>query len=359
VREAVNFLPRSKKNLWVRSFRQATHFRISGIFLKYFWFHLLILITLILCLVSACGKNVSSDSAPSSPLQTSDCRIVEHAMGETCVPLNPQRVVTIDPLSLENVLAFGIQPVGVAMSPGWLNDRDYLRDRLSGIEAVGDFTQPSLEKILALKPDLILGLTEDEKIYSQLTQIAPTVLFDFESSEQWKDILTRNAETLGMTDVANQLMAAYGDRLNDFKTQMSVSAASPEKNYPQQFEVSIIRIYPNTISIYPRNSFVGLIVEDAGLARPPAQNQPGHLDISKESLQIADGDAIFLWSSEPEQVQQEMQTKIAKLKADPLWQQLNAVQQGKVYEVPNYWIGYSILTANAVIDDLFKYLVKE
>jgi iron complex transport system substrate-binding protein len=353
----VNFLPSSKKILWVQNFRQATHFLVSGVFFKYFSFHLLILIALVLCLVSACDNNFSSNSVSNSPLQ-SDCRIVEHAMGKTCVPLNPQRVVTIDPFSLENVLAFGIQPVGVAASSDWLEDRDYLRDSLLNIETVGDFTQPSLEKILTLKPDLILGLTEDKKIYSQLMQIAPTILFDFASSGQWKDILMHNAETLGMTDVANQLMMAYSDRLDEFKTQMSVGATSPGKDHSQQLEVSIIRIYPNIISIYPRDSFAGSIVEDAGLARPPAQDQPRQLNISKESLRIADGDVIFLWSSESGQVQQELQTKIVKLKADPLWQQLNAVQQGRVYEVPSYWIGSSILTANALIDDLFKCLVE-
>jgi iron complex transport system substrate-binding protein len=40
-----------------------------------------------------------------------------------------------------------------------------------------------------------------------------------------------------------------------------------------------------------------------------------------------------------------------------LWQQLNAVKQGKVYQVPDYWIGYGPLAANAVIDDLYKYIL--
>ncbi len=339
----------SKRLVGVQKRGKHIDFQVSGI-LKYLSSYLLALVTLIICLVSACDNNVSSNPVSDSSLRPSDCRIVDHAMGETCVPLNPQRVVTIDPFSLENVLAFGVQPVGVAASSDWLEERNYLHNRLSGIEVVGDFTQPSLEKILALKPDLILGLTEDKQIYPQLMQIAPTVLFNFESSRQWKDILMHNAETLAMTDVANQLMVAYNNRLADFKAQMDTRL--------QRLQVSIIRIYPNTISIYSRDSFVGSIIEDAGLARPPVQNQPGQLDISKESLQIADGDVIFLWSNEFGQTQQEVDTKITNLKADPLWQQLNAVQQGRVYEVPNYWIGYSILTANVVIDDLFKYLVK-
>ncbi|PSB23096.1 iron-siderophore ABC transporter substrate-binding protein, partial [filamentous cyanobacterium CCP2] len=42
----------------------------------------------------------------------------------------------------------------------------------------------------------------------------------------------------------------------------------------------------------------------------------------------------------------------------PLWSTLSAVQQGRVYEVPGYWIGDGPIAANAVIDDLFKYLVE-
>jgi len=49
---------------------------------------------------------------------------------------------------------------------------------------------------------------------------------------------------------------------------------------------------------------------------------------------------------------------IPQLKQKPLWQRLQAVQQNRVYIVsfPN-WTGGSLFAANAVIDDLFKYLV--
>jgi iron complex transport system substrate-binding protein len=322
---------------------------LASRFPKRFSLALLTLITLIFCLVVACGNDPSPSDIPHASLQTSDCRVVKHVMGETCVPLHPQRVITIDPFSLENVLAFGIQPVGIAASSDWLSDRDYLRDRLSTVESIGDFDQPNLEKILALKPDLILGLTETDQVYSQLRQIAPTVLFDFETSGQWKDILMHTADALGKTDIANQIMTTYSDRLDQFQARMG--------DRLPELEVSVIRIYPNTISIYASNTFVGSIIEAAGLARPPLQSPTGQLDISKESLQIADGDVIFLWSHESGQARQKVQTEIAKLKADPLWQKLNAVQQGQVYEVPSYWIGSSILSAHAVVDDLFKYLV--
>lgn len=52
----------------------------------------------------------------------------------------------------------------------------------TGIVNLGDVEAVNLERVLALKPDLILGLANSAAPYSQLSQIAPTVLVDFEHS---------------------------------------------------------------------------------------------------------------------------------------------------------------------------------
>jgi iron complex transport system substrate-binding protein len=45
-------------------------------------------------------------------------------------------------------------------------------------------------------------------------------------------------------------------------------------------------------------------------------------------------------------------------KKRPLWKKLKAVQQGRIYLVNGYvWTGSSYLAANAVINDLYKYLI--
>lgn len=346
-------LPPSGHNI-----RRLANFPASR-FLKRFSLPLLTLITLIFCLISACENSSSQIDTHDSLLQTSNCRVIEHAMGKTCVPLNPQRVITLDPFALENVLAFGMQPVGIAVSSDWLEDRDYLRDYLSDSEMLGNFYQPSLEKILALKPNLILGLTKDEKIYPQLTQIAPTVLFELENSGQWKDILMHNANSLDKVDVANQIMADYNARLDNFKTQMGIDNIPSKKASPHQITVSIIRVTDSGIAPYLSNNFCSNILRDAGLNLIP---EPGNYDgwlISKERISELDADVIFVWSyGYPPETSQEAQSVSELIKADPLWQQLEAVEEGHVYVVPSYWIGSSILSAHAVIDDLFKYLVE-
>ena len=72
---------------------------------------------------------------------------------------------------------------------------------------------------------------------------------------------------------------------------------------------------------------------------------------------VQDGDVIFVWSfgATPE-IAQANQAGLEQMKTDPLWLQLNAVQQGKVYEVGHYWNSGSPLTASLVLDDLLEYL---
>lgn len=296
-----------------------------------------------------------SDRGSATPA----CRQIQHAMGETCVPLNPQRVVTIDPFSLENVLALGIQPVGVSVSSAWLDERQYVRDRLTGVEIVGDLNQPNLEKVLALKPDLILGLVDADTVYAQLSQIAPTVSFNFQGSGQWKEILLHNAESLGKMELADRLLVAYGDRLAELKRLMQKSETASANRFSQMQTVSVLRVTNGGVSPYLSDSFCSSILQDAGLNLIAAPGDELGGLVSVERVHELDADIIFVWSyGYPPTQSLKTQFLLASIKADPIWQQLSAVQQGRIYAVPSYWIGSGILSANAVIDDLFKHLVE-
>ncbi len=329
-------------------------------------FRLCLMMVFTIFLVAACSGNLPPNTAsrriPSSASLSasstkSDCRIVKHAMGETCVPTNPQRVVTLDVVTLEDALALGIKPIGaVTSSVDW----PHLQNKLEGVENIGVVGEPNLEKVLALKPDLILGIDYQQNIYNQSSQIAPTVMAKFENSGDWKEILALVGEALGKTETAERVMADYYARLEKFKTQMG--------DRLNQTEVSVVYLYPEMITLYTKAGFIGTVLEDAGLPRPPSQNlnadATGQKDslseiqyrISRELFRYADGDVMFLIANDGDP---ERQKVFKKLKADPLWSQLNVIQQGKAYEVPDYWIGPGPIAANLVIDDLFNYLVEQ
>ncbi|TVQ22996.1 MAG: iron-siderophore ABC transporter substrate-binding protein [Leptolyngbya sp. DLM2.Bin15] len=316
---------------------------------------------LLTCLVvvilgSACTPNASTQM--DGAIASADCRVIRHARGETCVPHTPQRIVVLG--GLDDALSLGIKPIG---SDGLNAEGIHLSGLLDGIEDVGGNDAPSIEKILALKPDLIIGGDYVVADYGILSKIAPTVLIPFEHSGQWKDFFMHVAEALDKTTEAERVMGDYYARLDEFQAQMGGRAAD--------MNISIVRVYPTHVNLYLKDSFCGTVVADAGLSRPPSQDLTAseasvlfsnniQYTISREKLSDADGDAIFLWTyGFQDDVAQQAQTQKDKLVADPLWSTLTAVQNGRVYEVPSYWIGDGPIAANAILDDLFKYLVED
>ena len=303
---------------------------------------------LVVVAIASCNNNTSQ---PNSAL-TENCRVIQHAMGETCVPLNPQRIVVLGPTMLEATLALDRKPVGSPLNfvPPFLDKE--------GIVDLGDSDAINIERVLALKPDLILGIALDTPPYSQLTQIAPTVLIEFEHSGEWKEDFAFAGEVLGKSEKVERIMADYYQRAKEFQQKMTTS---------NETEVSIVRIYPTYINLYTKSGFIGTVLEDAGLSRPPSQDldlektktladNPIQYTISKEVIDKADGDAVFIVVGDWDKKIDEM---LASLKTDPLWAKLDAVQKEKVYEVEGYWIGTGVIAANAVLDDLFEYLVEK
>ncbi|HEY9767134.1 MAG TPA: ABC transporter substrate-binding protein [Coleofasciculaceae cyanobacterium] len=300
----------------------------------------------------ACSNNSpETTTSKLASLSTAEYRIVKDAIAQIKVPLNPQRIVTLHGKALESILALNVKPVGTTLNGDRDRQPDFLSKQLANVEILGSFGEPNLEKVLLLKPDLILDW-DTENIYSQLSQIAPIIVTEDNPSNSWQPNLKVYAEALGKPEAAEKIIANYYARLKQFKAEIN------KKGKP--LTVSVIRIYPQGIAFYQPDSFSGSILTDAGLSRPPLQRQGGGQQlISQELISEADADVIFYWAYGDDYYSkaERIENSLEQFKSDPLWLQLNAVKQGKVYQVPDYWIGYGPLAANAVIDDLFKYLL--
>ncbi|WP_260675923.1 iron-siderophore ABC transporter substrate-binding protein [[Scytonema hofmanni] UTEX B 1581] len=298
--------------------------------------------------VSACSINIDQ-RVTSTKQPVEDCRVVQHAMGKTCIPRNPQRVVTLWIGTLANSLALGIKPIAsvyIISEPL----QEYLRGKVDGVKPVGSLTEPNLEKILLLKPDLILSNTRLQNIYKQLSYIAPTLVLSLPSPPSpWKQNLEDLAKVLDKEEANQQLINQYWRRIEKLKLALGdrlsflqVSVATVSKN--------------NTIYAYGEKHPVGNVLNDIGLQRPLAQRGDFYYinDISEERLSDIDGDVIFFLYRGGKDAKKALE----KLQQKLLWRQLKAVQQNHVYLVDAaHWHGQDILAMNAVIDDLFKYLV--
>jgi iron complex transport system substrate-binding protein len=304
-------------------------------------------------LIVACQVNSGQNPASqSSAMETENCRMVEHTAGKTCVPDNPERVVVLGVATIGDVLALGVKPVGTILYFNKSNAPPYLEGKLEGVETVGTGNEPNLETILSLNPDLIIMMHPNQGSYNKLSQIAPTVADDWFGYDDWKDHFNFVASVLGKTKEAEEIWANYHRRIEELR------AALPD-NY-QDIQVSFVRICCGKLATDVKNSFSGQILNDIGLSRPPVQDievKGGLTSFSEEAIPDMDGDVIFVVVDREDEEAEKM---FEQLKQNPLWNQLEAVQEGKVYPVnlPT-WRGGNPLAADAVIDDLFKYLVEK
>lgn len=316
-----------------------------------------LLMSLTIVLLWACGHRIPQDGEsflrPVSGSSASECRLIKHVMGETCVPNQAQRIVVIDHSTLEALIALGVEPIGTATRVArWGSPfPPYLEAQLQGINTIGDDSQPSLEKIVQLKPDLILAADWLGGIYDKLSRIAPTVLFDWYVKQDVQAYLRQIAQIVNRTEQAEKLLADYHRRIKDFKVAMGQRLETTE--------VSVIQYGFDRLRLTSKSIFAGKILEDAGVSRPPMQDvfDPGGvIDISLELLPEIDGDVLLLFNPRTQNEKQLLE----KLQRNPLWSKLNAVNQERVYYVDaQHWMFGNILAADHILDDLFQYLVQE
>ncbi|MEC4806426.1 MAG: iron-siderophore ABC transporter substrate-binding protein [Jaaginema sp. PMC 1079.18] len=282
----------------------------------------------------------------SAPLDETQAHVIHHNLGETLVPNHPQRIITLGNAALETALAVGIKPVGAAPwvasgnvgdFPGFLS-----AEQVEGIEYLGDVNQPSLEKMIQLKPDLILGNQgEHQTIYPILSKIAPTVLYD-PLKLRWQENLRGYGMALNQEVVVRQIIQDYDRKI--VQLQASLGEKPPQ--------VTIARFLPSQVRLYENQSHIRQIMQDAGLKPPAAQNQNRLKEvISLETIPKADAEIIFIARSDPRSRLYRQFTQ------NPLWQNLKAVQSDRVYFVNfEYWIGgEGAIAANLVLDDLLQF----
>jgi iron complex transport system substrate-binding protein len=263
-----------------------------------------------------------------------------HAMGESCIPESPQRIVVLDTGELDNALALGAAVVGAPVNDA-LQYQVYLSDQLDGISDTGTISEPNFEAILALSPDLILGSKQRyEAIYEQLTQIAPTVLTE-SLRVPWQDNFRLHADALGKTAEAEQILADYDAHIAELQSTLGDALESTT--------ISIIRFRPGQVRLYLKSSYIGYILQDVGLKRPESQDQDVFsAEISIEEMQQVDADYIFVTGYDVEDSERETFLN------SPLWQTLSAVQNKHVIDVnDDTWIaGLGVQAANLVLDDV-------
>ncbi|HIT75097.1 MAG TPA: ABC transporter substrate-binding protein [Candidatus Avipropionibacterium avicola] len=176
-------------------------------------FNLLLALTMVLSLASACSSDPGSEPATGDD---STAISIDHIFGTTTLDAVPTRIVSLDAPWTDTLLALGVQPVGYAVDAASPDGMAW--QELSADSESFDTTEGlPYEQIAALDADLIVGSYSviDEEVHRRLSEIAPTVArLDDSQVTAWEDLVTAGGALLDKTDEATILIDGLNARID-------------------------------------------------------------------------------------------------------------------------------------------------
>ncbi|WP_216827065.1 iron-siderophore ABC transporter substrate-binding protein [Streptomyces globosus] len=288
--------------------------------------------------LSACGggsQKAESKSGASADAGTASAAFpvtVEHKYGSTTIDKEPKRVVTLGLSDQDAVLALGIKPVGAV---DWFKEQPYgkwpwTKDKWGSAkpEIVGERDEYNIEKIAALKPDLVIaqysGMKKEQyDTLSKFTKVVaqPKDLPDYGASWQ---VMTRQIGTsLGKAAETDKLIADVDAR---FK---AVRDRHPE--FAQKTLVVADSFEAGKYSAFTRTDPKSIFFQELGFTLKPEIDtlaKPGFnvVELSAEKLNVLDVDRV-VWVTSSTGAND-------RIKAEPLYRNLKVHQEKRDLFVP-------------------------
>ncbi|AZB44331.1 iron-siderophore ABC transporter substrate-binding protein [Bacillus sp. FJAT-42376] len=320
------------------------------------WLSAAALLLSLTLLLAACGGKTETKKEEANPEEAYQ---IKHAMGEAKIPKKPERVVVLTNEGTEAVLAMGVKPVGAVQS--WLGDPwyDHIKKDMKDVKTVGTESEVNLEAIAALKPDLIIGnKMRQEAVYEKLNAIAPTV-FSETLRGDWKENFSLYSKALDREEEGKKVIGDFDKRIDSIKEQAGDKLSQ---------KVSVVRFMAGKTRVYYDDSFSGVIFKQLGIKHPEGtdklfaadQKDQFMREVGKEAIPQMDGDMIFYFTYAPPGDTEAVKTE-EEFTKDPLWQNLNAVKNNKVYKVDDaIWnTAGGVMAANKMLDEVEKYIVQK
>ncbi len=274
--------------------------------------------------------------------------IVTDVRGEVQIPAEPQKIVDLSGNS-DILSILGYKVIGTANSDAYDYTKfpSYLEETLKGAEILGYSMQDTMdiEAVMNLNPDLIVISTVQEKMYDQLSEIAPTVMIQLEALN-WKDDIKTFAKVFNKEAEADKWLADYEEKAKE--TGDKIKSEYGEDTTYLSFLASGGQFF-----VFDGAGFGSVLYEDMGLAKP--EGMPEQSDISLpvvtyEGLASIKTDYIFLIAT-PED--------LAQLESNAIWNSLPAVKEGKVVVLdssPYFNQGYSSVGRELLVDEIGEML---
>ena len=286
------------------------------------------------------GHNAESNNTS----QTFKEKTIVHDFGTTELKKAPKRIVILDNLYGEILDPLHITPVGATTGQADSQEFSTLFKKQykdAKVVSVGWQGSPDLDKIAELKPDLILMTGEQENLYEELSEIAPTVGYQINTDENW-DYHETSLKVAEIFDKRDEMKKDL-DRVD---AREAVFAENVKAKFGNQ-KLMYLRVTDNDIRYYAYGHF-GYLYDTYHFNRAETFNPDDMFQvIDPDKLKDINPDLLIVQADSQELLEN-------KLKNNPVWSSLKAVQNNKVIyaDYSTYMLGFGIVSQEAIMKQI-------
>lgn len=240
--------------------------------------------------LSACSSQTSQTEKTAAKAENKPTTITyQSENGPVEVPANPQRVVVLSSFA-GNVMALKVNLVGV---DSWSKMNPRFDTTLKAAQEVSD---ESLEKLIELKPDLIIGLSSVKNV-DKLKQIAPTVTYTYGKV----DYLTQHLEIGKLLNKEKEAQAW----ITDFKKRAQKAGEDIKTKIGADKTISVVENFDKQLYVFGNNWGRGteILYQEMKLEMPKKVKEmalkDGYYALSLEVLPEYAGDFV-IFSKNPD-----------------------------------------------------------
>jgi len=263
--------------------------------------------------------------------------LMAHASGE-------QRIIALEWLPLELLMALGVIPAGAAELNGY---RQWVGEPVlpATVVDVGLRTEPNLELITQMKPTLILYSQGYGPDPSRFMRIAPGLGFTFNEGGTGKPLTSARRSLRVLAKHIGRVPQAVA-HLADLDSQMARLKNKLAHRPPRPLLLLSI-VDPRHVIVFTANGLFQEVLDNLGLENAWKAESTfwGSVIVGIERLaDLGDVDAIGF--------EHDNQAIVDEVTSTALWQSLPFVRSGRFKAMPRVWFYGATLSAMQLIDSL-------
>ncbi|MDW0113679.1 Fe(3+) dicitrate ABC transporter substrate-binding protein [Sporosarcina saromensis] len=302
-----------------------------------------VLFVLLVSLIG-CGKSTDDQTKKQEPKDINqNGNEIQHAMGTTALAENPEKVVVLEFSYVDALMTLDVQPIGIADDDNPALFMDTVKEQLGDYTSIGSRYEPNIELLSSLQPDLIIAdLNHHKAIYDQLKKIAPTIVLDDHQADysQMLDNYLVIAKAVGKEEEGKKRLQQHNEKIDALKAGLANA------------EMTILPAVTNPEGFFAHSdhSYVGSFLTSLGFD-DPVKSEDSYPKLSLEQLVETNPEAIFLMPATEE-------TIVDVWSENPLWQEIEAVKNNKVFTVErrDWALSRGLIGSEKIIDDLSNQL---